>query len=930
MVPPPTTATDPVSAPPRAPETEVERPSSGLLFADPQTEVAGGGSVAGVVEPNFQEQVVWGPPNFDFPIAVEFASDGRAFVAEQGGMIKVFDGLEDSTPSTYANLTANVHRHWDRGLLGMALDPDFASNGRMYVAYTYGRPLGGATPTWGDECPTPPGSNTDGCVVSGRLSVLTNGGSEQVLINDWCQQFPSHSMSDIVFDAEGALIVAGGDGASFEFFDYGQAGGSPDSPTPRNPCGDPPGGVGGAMTVPSAQGGALRSQDIRTTSDSLGLSGSIIRINRFTGAPMPDNPNGGASGHAGRIIAYGVRNPFRMVVHPVTGELWFGDVGWNTWEEINRVDPDGTTVRNFGWPCREGSAVQPSYDDLSLCQSMTGSINPHFQYSHAAEVVPGDGCVLSGSSISAMAFYEGGTYPAEYDNALFFGDYSRKCIWVMISNTNGPNPNDVRLFAEDAPWPVNLTVGPGGDLFYVGAGGSVRRIVYLGAGNSAPVAAIDADPEFGPSPLTVDFDASASSDPDGDGLSYAWDFGDNDGQFNDAFSTAPTHAYGDNGTYQARVRVNDGHGGIDIAMVQIDVGNTPPIAQIDEPSTSLRWSVGEEIDFSGSAIDPDGALPASAFSWELIIAHCGTGCHEHPIDTFAGVREGTFNAPDHEYPSHLILRLTVEDGGGASDTAEIEILPKTVTLQIRSVPSGLNLTAGSQTRATPFNLTAISGSAIQLNAPTGQLVDGFPCEWASWSNGGPKAQLVHPTSSATYTATFNGCFTDVPPGAPFRADIAWLVVNAITSGCDVGLYCPTAPVTRGQMASFLVRTLGLTSGGSPDQFTDIASSTHRIAINRLATAGITAGCTTTKFCPNQVVTRAQMAAFLARALELTGPAPDAFGDDDGMTHESSINLIAQAGVTTGCAPDRFCPSSPVTRGQMAAFLHRAFEDLFPD
>ena len=127
----------------------------------------------------------------------------------------------------------------------------------------------GSAPVWNDGCPTPPGPTTDGCVVSGRLSRLqANGdvmtGTEQVLINDWCQQFPSHSIGTVRFGPDGALYVSAGDGASFNGADYGQYGGSAGSPTPKNPCGDPPAGVGGTESLPSAEGGALRSQDIRT------------------------------------------------------------------------------------------------------------------------------------------------------------------------------------------------------------------------------------------------------------------------------------------------------------------------------------------------------------------------------------------------------------------------------------------------------------------------------------------------------------------------------------------------------------------------------------------------------------------------------------------------------------------------------------------
>ncbi len=210
------------------------------------------GSLAAALPSGFQELTVFS--GLTFPTKVRFAPDGRVFVAEKSGTIKVFSNLSDTTPTVVANLGANVHDFWDRGMLGFALDPNFTINPYMYVLYTYDAPIGGTPPTWGDGCPSPPGATTDGCVVSGRLSRLPvtgdTAGTEQVLIEDWCQQFPSHSIGSLQFGADGKLYVSGGDGASFNNVDSGQYGGTLPTASapriPRNPCGDPP----GASAVP--------------------------------------------------------------------------------------------------------------------------------------------------------------------------------------------------------------------------------------------------------------------------------------------------------------------------------------------------------------------------------------------------------------------------------------------------------------------------------------------------------------------------------------------------------------------------------------------------------------------------------------------------------------------------------------------------------
>jgi subtilisin family serine protease len=169
-------------------------------------------------------------------------------------------------------------------------------------------------------------------------------------------------------------------------------------------------------------------------------------------------------------------------------------------------------------------------------------------------------------------------------------------------------------------------------------------------------------------------------------------------------------------------------------------------------------------------------------------------------------------------------------------------------------------------------------------------------------------------------------FDDIA-GTKFVDDIVWAFETGITTGCGGGNYCPNEAVTRAQMATFLNRALGL-QGTNQDFFTDDENSSHERAINRLAAAGITTGCGGGKYCPNDPVTRAQMATFLDRALDLDHTSEDFFTDDEDSSHERAINRLAASGITTGCTATRFCPNKIVTRGQMAAFLHRA-EPLFP-
>jgi glucose/arabinose dehydrogenase len=710
-----------------------------------------------------QKAVVTGLTN---PTNVQFSPDGRVFVAEKGGVIKMYDSLTDTSPTVYADLRAEVYNFWDRGLLGMALSPEFPADPRIYVLYTYNGVIGGPPGRWSssngtdDECADPTGG---GCEVSARLAVLTPSGdgtddvTERVLVEDWCQQYPSHTVGTIAFGRDGMLYAGGGEGASWDVTDYGQK---------TNVCGDPPKPAGSPLAAPSAEGGALRAQDLRTPGDPTTLDGGIIRIDPATGAPAAGNPNtGGTDENAKRLVAEGLRNPFRFTFRPGTNEIWAGDVGWSTWEEIDRIVDPAAKVTNLGWPCYEGAARQSGYDavDLTVCEKLyaagSGAVQaPYYTYNHKAHVVSTDPCINgSSSSISGLAFYTGTTYPSAYRNGLFFADYSRACIWVMKTGTNGlPDPTKIQAFATGmAGGPVQLQAGPNGDIFAVDmTGGQILRYVYT-SGNNPPTAAIKTTATNGPLPLTVQFDGRPSSDVEGGALTYAWDL-DGDGTFDDGATPTVSRTYDTKGTVTARLRVTDGQGATDTAQVTIKPGYSPPTATITAPSTGTSWRVGDPIGFSGTATDAeDGTLPDSAYDWTVIMHHCpGGGCHEHPVTHFTGP-SGSVTAPDHDYPSWIELRLTVTDADGLTGTSSLRLDPKTSDVTVASSPTGATLGLLDTSGPAPLKKTVIVGSTVSVAAPQPAVLSDGLYQFASWSDGGAAAHdIVAPATNTTYTATF--------------------------------------------------------------------------------------------------------------------------------------------------------------------------------
>ncbi|MDA0179247.1 PQQ-dependent sugar dehydrogenase [Solirubrobacter phytolaccae] len=719
--------------------------------------LAGAASASAVVLPKgFTETTVWS--GLRAPVVTRFADDGRVFVAGKGGSVDVFDSLEDTSPTRFVDLSEQVHDYWDRGLLGMTLDPHFTT-GRpyVYVLYAYDKEPGNPLqPRWGDTCPSPPGPTEDGCVISGRLSRLAPDGTETVLIEGWCQQFPSHSVGGLEFGPDGQLYVSAGDGASFNWGDYGQNG---------NPCGDPV----DPLDPTSAKGGSLRSQSFsRPAGEPVVLNGAILRVDPDTGAASAGNPAiADADENRRRIIAYGFRNPFRFTFRPGTRELWIGDVGADFIEEINRLQ-DVANVPNYGWPCYEGTELHWAFGTMGnqTCDALyahNGTSDAYFSYRHGVPVVPGDPCPAAQGSISGLAFYTGDAFPAKFKQALFFSDHSRQCVWVAYAGAGGlPDMSTLETFASDVAIPVSLTEGPDGALYYADLlTGAIRRIEWRG---NRPTAHVTATPSEGLAPLDVAFDGTGSTAPEGRELSYAWDL-DGDGEYDDSTAAKPTFTYTSPGTVVARLRVTEVGGQSHTAAQTITIGALPTVA-ITAPD---RFTVGETLDFSGSAQDSTGAsLPASALTWSLAIRHCArtdaTLCHTHPVENWVGKAGASVVAPDHEYPSHLQLSLTAVDGAGLLATKVVRIDPRTVDLTLASDPPGLELTLGNELAVAPFTRTVMARSQNSVAAKASQTLGGVPYTFAGWSGGVTPGGSV--TAPASGTATYTARFTPPPTPTP--------------------------------------------------------------------------------------------------------------------------------------------------------------------
>jgi len=569
---------------------------------------------AAIFEPGFEVETV--AAGLNLPTNMAFAPDGRIFIAQKNGIVRLIkNGALVVTP--VITLT-DVNNFGDRGLLSITTDPDFLTNGYLYLAYTY---------------ENTPGSNYTG-PKTGRIARVTVVGdvadesSKAVLLGTVtgssatpsCKDFPvtddcipsdspSHSVGGLRFGPDGKLYATLGDGAHYDFAD-------PDS---------------------------LRAQNV----DSLG--GKVIRINKDGTAPS-DNPfYTTPTTNRSKVYALGVRNSFRLNFNPVTNQLYIGDVGWGAWEEVNRVTPGA----NFGWPCWEGNT-----QTVHNC-SPAATTSPFYTYAHNGD---GAGAIAMGS------FPHNAAYPVAYNTSLFFGDYAQNWIKRLELNVAGTAVVGVHDFMDNPDGPVDVATGPDGNVYFLSIyTGELHRITHT-AGNRRPIAVISGTPSSGVLPLTVAFSSSGSSDPDSDPISYAWNFGN--GEVSNLQN--PEYTYTNAGTYSTSLTVADSNGSSASKSMTITAGNQAPTATITSPANGTLYSPGQNITVTGTATDPEqGTLPPSSYHWDIILHH---NTHIHIIQQFDGVTSPTFVAPDHNATDvYTEVKLTVTDAAGLTSIRSINL-----------------------------------------------------------------------------------------------------------------------------------------------------------------------------------------------------------------------------------------------------------------
>jgi hypothetical protein len=315
--------------------------------------------------------------------------------------------------------------------------------------------------------------------------------------------------------------------------------------------------------------------------------------------------------------------------------------------------------------------------------------------------------------------------------------------------------------------PVNLTIGPGGALFIPDFwGDKIARLRHF-EDNKPPEAEIAALPapyglmEGGKFTPTLDGSASSDAEDPSEDLTYDWDL-DGDGTFDEETGAEPTieAEYTEAVNVIAQLRVTDTEGATDVARVKLYPGDLPPSSPtMTLPTADRKWVVGEEVELlAPPSTDPEGDADDGEpprLDWEVTLQHCPDHCHSHPHATVTG-ESGSFEAPDHEYPSHLKVTLTATDSRGlaAPEAVVREIFPHAVDVTLQSDPPGVPLTIASSTKPAPFTERLLAGGDATISAPATAVLGGRLYNFASWSDGGARTHLVSRTANDTLVARY--------------------------------------------------------------------------------------------------------------------------------------------------------------------------------
>jgi glucose/arabinose dehydrogenase len=719
-----------------------DRPSAPRA-ARPRVEALEGRLALSTLPPGFLETSL--ATGLSSPSGAAVAPDGRLFAIEQGGSVKLVRG----DGSTWTALHLNVDSAGERGLLGIAFDPAYATNHFAYLYYTNPDP-GGAPWAAGEH---------------NQLSRFT--------VNDANPSQPQFTNEAPILDWDSLGAATNHNGGAIHF--------GPDGMLYA---------VAGDNTQTFVQGGHTYRVS-QTLADLLGKqlrinvaafnAGTAVRDDARVGQLIPpDNPFVGVAAGINQLIyALGLRNPFSFAVQPGTGTIFANDVGENTWEEIDQIFAGA----NYGW---SGGDT----DGFGQTPPGPGTYHdPLLAYSHNGGPAGGGLAIVTG------AFYDPATltFPAAYQGKYFYGDLSG---WIRVFDpgrhgTPG-NPDTSTAFATNIPGGLRaLAVEPTGSLVYLAGDGSVWRVSY-------PPPPSPPQLVTQPTSQAVDQNQAATFrvEAKGGSLTYAWQH--LVGQawtvigFGPVYTIAGAQA-ADAGSY--RVTVVNNAGSVTSDVVTLTVNQLPTTA-IVSPAGGARYNWGQAITLSGQATDPeDGALPASHLTWLVYFVGTdspgGAGPRVRQVARLDGTATGAFVPAVYDTTPFQFYRvyLLAYDSRGAVSVAQADVVPNTVRLTLWGYPfsAGIPVALDGRFVAGGTTVTSVVGLPHSLAAVSPLTWDGHDYAFVAWNDGGAAIHsAATPAADAVYAAVY------ATPGGPAAARPA-VIRGRIPQGLDAG---PTRSARR--------------------------------------------------------------------------------------------------------------------------------------
>lgn len=536
-------------------------------------------------------------------IQLQIAASGEVFFIERGGVLRKWSPV-DKTTRVIGSVPVAIGGEY--GLIGFALDRDFSSNGWIYLHYS-------------------PKADEGKITRLSRFTISTDQldpSSEKVLLS--YDILGGHQGGGLQMDRAGHLWVSIGDHAHAKV-------------TPA---------LDEREIEPEKNTNALR-----TSANTQDWRGKILRLH-----PEPDGsytiPDGNlfADAKQGRpeIYVMGCRNAYRFHLDEATGRFFWAEVGSNTEERFGTGGFDeismSTTPANSGWPLFIGPNT--AYRRYDFANDKIGEpydaekpVNESRFNTGARELPEPHPALLWYGSEDSAEFPELGNggrsamvgpvyhydknlaseikLPQVFDGRLFIYDWCRS--WIKsVSLTPGAEVESIDAFMASTSFrrPIDMQLGADGALYLIEFGdrwsnnkdGRLSRLLYR-RGNRAPKAAITADVTAGAAPLTVSFSAAASSDADGDELTYQWLFGEGGGT---AQGREASFTYQNKGMKQAMLTVADPHGGVHLTSLAIAVGNAPPVVRVTQPVHGgfFDWNTKLPFEIEVSDIEDGDRIPA--------------------------------------------------------------------------------------------------------------------------------------------------------------------------------------------------------------------------------------------------------------------------------------------------------------------------------